>query len=199
MEEITVGLRSLAVDKREYLLVLDMNQLLMYREPFSEKSKRKRDVWKRPHLDDFLDYIFANFTVGVWSSMTLKNLKPLQKFVFGEREPRFTFDNSHCDKEKHPDKRESKPLLKKPLSKVWKLYPEYSAANTLLIDDSVDKAKDNPSHLLFCPDPWTVDCTDDEINNALAPDGIIRSYLHRLLDSGLDVAEFVALGDSLSK
>lgn len=191
MEEITDGLDNLVVGKRAYLLVLDMNGLLIHREPYSEKrskTKRERKVWKRPHLDGFLHYIFDNFEVGVWSSMTWKNLEPLQDFAFGDHKPLFTFDNGHCDKEERPGE---KDLLKKPLSKVWERYPEFSRENTLLIDDSAAKAKDNPPHLLFCPAPWTIDCTEDEINEALGPDGIIRCYLQRLLDSERTVPEFV--------
>jgi TFIIF-interacting CTD phosphatase-like protein len=42
-------------------------------------------VWKRPHVDAFVEYLLENFEVGVWSSAMKHNVDKLIDFVFGTR------------------------------------------------------------------------------------------------------------------
>jgi hypothetical protein len=138
-----------AISTRKPLLILDMNNVLVYRAfaptqaqekpesvPFNDQATLlggKFYTWKRPHLDTFLDYCFNNFTVAVWSSALGRNVNDLVDFVFGEERKSkllFVWDQSHCDAVVNDTSNSgdanaySKPLFKKPLAKVWAAYPE---------------------------------------------------------------------------
>ncbi|XP_050220797.1 uncharacterized protein LOC126671123 isoform X2 [Mercurialis annua] len=68
------GLRVVYPDKK--LLILDVNGLLADILPYGETSKKahitiaRKSVFKRPFCDDFLQFCFEKFNVGVWSSRT---------------------------------------------------------------------------------------------------------------------------------
>ena len=138
--------------KPKPLLILDMNNVLVYRAFAPTQAKEKPEsvpfngqatllggkfyTWKRPHLDEFIDHCFNNFTVAVWSSALGRNVNDLVDFVFGEQrksELLFVWDQSKCDAvEATPQEdgnRYQKPLFKKPLAKVWAVYPEYTTRN----------------------------------------------------------------------
>jgi len=130
------------------LLILDMNNVLVYRAFAPTQAKEKPEsvpfndqatllggkfyTWKRPHLDSFIEYCFNNFTVAVWSSALGHNVNDLVDFVFGDRKSEllFVWDQKHCDAVVLPDPVQpilyQKPLFKKPLAKVWAAYPEYA-------------------------------------------------------------------------
>jgi hypothetical protein len=148
-------------------------------------------------VESFLNFLFVNFDVAVWSSAMRHNvnnvindaLTPEQKNSL-----KFIFSQSECNVvSPHPDpevvkKNPKKDLLEKPLAKVWAQYPQYTAENTLLIDDSKLKARKNPPNLLFSPLEWTPWQGDDE---GLAPGGTIRTFLQQLQKSKQSVPDFV--------
>lgn len=69
------------------LIVLDLNRVLVFRV-FKSRTSDFPGIdavpgatvvgqflsWKRPHLEKFLDFLFDNFAVGVWSSAMQKNV-----------------------------------------------------------------------------------------------------------------------------
>ena len=184
------------------LIVLDLNGLLIFRVFDREKTKFEKHlevstkvnefhVWKRPHLDDFLDWLLDHFSVGVWSSAMHKNVDALIEWTFGpERRKRLVFewDQSKCPKEEHPVHKH-KPLFLKPLSLVWESFPEWNESNTLLVDDSPLKAKRNPEHLLFSPSEWSIETESGKAE--LRQEGVIRKFLQDLFEWKDDVASFV--------
>lgn len=194
MEPIDVDDAIVRGGKRNVLLVLDLNGLLL------DRPKRKGPhAWRRPHLDEFVAFVLDAFHVGVWSSMMRKNVDPLTERAFGarRRELLFEMNQDDCVEVAYPPP-VKKPLLKKPLEHVWDRFDKFRGA-TLLIDDTALKAMDNPPHTLFCPPAWTHDCLDDDVNNALGPGGAIRTYLEELLlalDRGRTLCDFVAERDN---
>lgn len=86
----------------------------------------------RPHLDDFLDVLFKNFDVAVWTAATGEYAKVIiEKCILTkpDRELKFVFHREHC--------RLSERVFggTKNLQLVWTIFPEYDSSNTLLIDD----------------------------------------------------------------
>lgn len=62
-------------EKSDILVILDIDETLVY----STKTKLDIDhdfklgdyfVYKRPYLDDFIDFVFHNFSLAIWSSAT---------------------------------------------------------------------------------------------------------------------------------
>lgn len=142
------------------LLILDMNNVLVYRAfKYKQEAEQAETVqyngtatllggkfwtWRRPHLNAFLDYCFANFTVAVWSSARGENVKDLVDFVFEEDQKRrllFLWDQSHCTTlsalRADAQRVDAKPQFFKELAHVWTAYPQYNEDNTILVDNCV--------------------------------------------------------------
>lgn len=172
------------------LLILDMNKLLVCRVykpeldskyfPYVEEATTlgRHYTWKRPHLASFLEYAFEHFDVAVWSSAWKQNVDRLCEFVFTKEQRErlvFEWDQSQCEEViPHPDPTETKPLYEKPLSRVWKEYPQYNSTNTLIFDDSPLKMRHNPPECVYAPSSWTVMFPHDD---ALSCDGEIFEKL----------------------
>ncbi|KAG0025042.1 hypothetical protein BGZ81_007447 [Podila clonocystis] len=142
---------------QKLLVVLDLNGTLFYRA-----KNNIRTVTTRPHLDDFLDFLFKNCRVMVWSSARPVNVNKMLNHGFGDRIPlldrvwaRDTFRLPEHDYVR-------KVLTVKDLEFIWegieeerkvasnedlaqeKLAMVYDQTNTLLIDDSTAKIQLQP-------------------------------------------------------
>eukprot|EP01134_Creolimax_fragrantissima_P004573 CFRG4573T1 len=179
------------------LVILDMNGLLVHRYRLNTEPKDApvsqvggRMVVLRPYVNEFIDYLFSHFEVGVWSSMMGKNVRPIVELVFRPeclKNLYFVLDQSACDSIRHREVK-NKPLLLKDLHKIWNADKNYNPQNTLLIDDSPLKATRNPPNLLYNPVEWEGDMTD----TALSPDGgTIYRYIEGLAQWKGSVAEYV--------
>ena len=148
------------------LLILDLNNVLVYREYQDALAPEqaavipsavligKRLTWKRPHVDEFLEYIFSKFNVAVWSSAMQFNVDLQCEFVFGDKRKQLVFewDQSKCLVEPRPGA--PKPLFIKPLQKIWSAFPQFSAEDTIIVDDSMEKMKVNPSKCVLLTEKW---------------------------------------------
>lgn len=179
---------------RKKLLVLDVNGLLADIVP-NERVQYQPDtiistkaVFKRPFCDDFLQFCFERFNVGVWSSRTKKNVERVLDFLFRNKGYKllFCWDQSHCTETGYNTvENKEKPLLLKELKKLWEKQDpdlpwergEYDESNTLLLDDSPYKALRNPPNTAIFP--YTFEYWH-KTDNALAAKGHLRLYLERL-------------------
>lgn len=152
--------------KRKKLLILDMNNLLVarvYSHTLETEHPQAIDyiptadllgthyTWKRPDLDMFLDYCFENFNVAVWTSARKHNADKLCEYVFGPKRRHmllWEFNQEHCTYIKDDD------VFEKNLSTVWDQFKRYSAKNTLILDDSNDKMRNNPEECVGVCDSW---------------------------------------------
>ena len=97
-------------------------------------------VFYRPGLQKFLDYLFDNFNVSVWTAASKDYaLFIIDKIILdnennNDRKLDYIFFSYHCDL--------SKKLKNgiKDLSILWDVYklPNYNSNNTLIIDDNPD-------------------------------------------------------------
>ncbi|KAM0004709.1 putative FCP1 domain, HAD superfamily protein [Helianthus debilis subsp. tardiflorus] len=183
---------------RKKLLVLDVNGLLVdiVADPPDEAHKpdtriAQKAVFKRPFCDEFLEFCFQRFSVGVWTSRTRKNINRVLDFLMRDtqRQLLFCWDQSHCtDTGFNTIENSGKPLLLKELKKLWeKQDPNlpwdrgaYDVSNTLLLDDSPYKALRNPPYTAIFPYTYSYLNTQD---NDLGPNGDLRNYLERLAAS----------------
>jgi TFIIF-interacting CTD phosphatase-like protein len=124
-------------------------------------------TWKRPHLDEFIKRMFANYTVAVWSSAQGQNVEDLVDFVFGEKKKDllFVWDQSHCT---FAPTDNVKPIFYKNLDQVYLKYPQFNRFNTLLMDDSPVKVSMNHPDTWLQIKPWiVVDQEDEELRKIL--------------------------------
>lgn len=154
------------------LVILDLNNILIDREFQKDKTVDNITnatrignflVWKRPHLDVFLGYLFKYFDVAVWSSVKKWNVDQLIPFIFNDykEQLKFVWSQENCEIVENPDPEANKPLFMKNLISVWEQFPQYDAGNTLLIDDNKDKTDNNPNICVLNPIKWTRDMEDD--------------------------------------
>lgn len=93
-------------------------------------------VFERPGLQDFLDFLFKNFNVSVWTAASKDYaLFIIDKIILGGRPERkldWIFFSYHCKLS------ECKTDNSKDLSLLSRLYkfPNYNLDNTLILDDS---------------------------------------------------------------
>lgn len=192
--------RALKNPYKKKLLILDVNGLLadvVSFVPYGYKVDMMisgKAVFKRPFCDDFLEFCFDRFDVGVWSSRTKRNMDKLIDFLMGDFRFKllFCWDQSHCTSTGFTTiENKDKPLVLKELKKLWeKLEPnlpwekgQYNEASTLLLDDSPYKALLNPAHTAIFPRTYRYRDLDD---TSLGPGGDLQVYLE-----GLAVAEDV--------
>lgn len=139
---------------------LDLDQTIISGEP-SENMKRKKDkmkraklfkyhnmdnyymIFERPHLQEFLDYLFANFNVSVWTAASKDYaLFIIKNIIIGNHPNRridYLFFDYHCDAAYETTKNTKK------LELLWDLYklPGYNKENTVILDDYKDDVYDS--------------------------------------------------------
>ncbi|KAG9130082.1 hypothetical protein Leryth_012830 [Lithospermum erythrorhizon] len=196
--------RELTICSRRILLVLDVNGLLadiVMPAPKDRKSDINmwgRAIFKRPYCDDFLNFCFDTFDVGIWSSRTKKIIDKVVDYLLGERKQKllFCWDMSHTTASNFRTlENKYKPLVCKGLRNLWeKRDPalpwekgDYTESNTLLIDDSPYKALLNPMHTAIFPHSFTY---KDQHDNSIGPGGELRVYLQNLAKTD-DVRKYV--------
>jgi len=152
-------------DKKIHVL-LDLDQTLISAEPTEEydfkqnKEKAKKFkfhdmdgyyvVFERPGVQEFLDFLFDNFTVSVWTAASKDYaVFVIDKIVLAkpERKLDYIFFAYHCAVSKHKKKGS------KSLNMLWDVYkiPGYTKDNTLIIDDYDEVYKTQPDNCVAIP------------------------------------------------
>ncbi|KAI3685027.1 hypothetical protein L6452_34258 [Arctium lappa] len=196
--------KSLLLRSRKKLIIIDLSGLLvdvvtLPREGYrADTIQGSRAVYKRPYCDEFLQFCFKRFNVGIWTSTTRYNIERLIDFLMRDTQHKllFCWDQSHCtDTGFRTVENSCKPLILKELRRLWEKQDpslpwsqgEYDESNTLLLEHSPYKALLNPPHTAIFPYPYRYWKTDD---NFLGPEGDLRIYLERLAASE-NVQKFV--------
>jgi TFIIF-interacting CTD phosphatase-like protein len=91
-------------------------------------------IFERPNLQSFLDFLFENFNVSVWTAATKSYaLFIIEKIIMTkpERQLEYIFFKEHCDYSYRNGKKT------KNLSVLWSKYKnrEFSCDNTFILDD----------------------------------------------------------------
>lgn len=157
-------------------LVLDLDQTLISAEAaedldmskYSDKTKLFRVddmdgyywVYSRPHLQEFLDYIFGNFKVTIWTAASKDYaLFIIQKVILNniaERKLEYIFYSYHCELSKHdnPEPKDIKKKYSKDLCMLWTKHnlPGFTVDNTFILDDYTDDVhKCQPDRCIIAP------------------------------------------------
>ncbi|KAH7512096.1 uncharacterized protein LOC107432129 [Ziziphus jujuba] len=201
------SLEKLNLGSKKKLLVLDLNGVLVARRYILDKAKIPKSrtpdrtygshlVYERPFCDEFMKFCLERFEVGIWSSAMERNVGVLDSVMGGIRSKLlFVWDQSQCTDTgfKCLDNKE-RPLFIKDLNKVWdylEKFPKrggnYSASNTLFIDNEPCKAILNPPNTSIFPEFYDPEDINDD---ALDPEGVLASYLEELAASD-DVPTYV--------
>jgi len=119
-------------------------------------------VQKRPYLNEFLDFVFENFDVGVWSAGNEIYVNKNISFIFGDYAPslKFVHHLGFCDKELRRDRKGLFHINVKPIFKLRSL--GYSQNKIIHIDDNDDTFHKNPYNALKVS-MWDGDKTDNQL------------------------------------
>ncbi|KAK6001373.1 hypothetical protein QM012_002704 [Aureobasidium pullulans] len=180
---------------KSLLVVLDLNGVLAFRK------KKSRGYKPRPNLDTFLDYLFVNHHVMIWSSGMPENVERIMGHMLSyERQQKLVAIWSR-DKLRLPDHLFSEKVqVYKQLKWIWEdptlqlnaPLGGWSQRDTVLVDDSVDKAAAEP-HNLIEVDEFTNSSSQHENTTLLD----VISYLERIrwydnVSAEIRAAPFVA-------
>ena len=142
--------------KHNLNIILDLDQTIIsseYIEKFKKRESMKKFkhvvmpnqfiIFQRPHLQEFLDFIFKNFNVSVWTAASRDyGLFIIENFILTkpERHLDFFFYSYHCNYTMKTEKK------LKPLSLLWDTFrlTNYNKDNTMIIDDNPDVYKIQP-------------------------------------------------------
>ena len=140
--------------RHRLLVILDLNGTLVHR------NKSRKTLAERPCAQDLLNYLFENHAVMVWSSAQPDNVDMMCKKMFSSEQMEklvgiWNRSNLNLSKTQY----EKKVQVYKQLSWVWRdakiqasspdwrLQP-WSQANTVLLDDSEEKAASEPYNVI---------------------------------------------------
>ncbi|KAF2478647.1 HAD-like domain-containing protein [Neohortaea acidophila] len=141
---------------RPLLVILDLNGTLLSRNPHNRRTFKSR-----PKVAEFLDYLFTNHHVMVWSSATPKNVRDMcSKLLTTEQNAQLVAcwgrDKLRLSQADYTEKVQ----VYKQLSWIWEDEAiraknpdankdnQWSQANTVLIDDSALKGVSEPFNLV---------------------------------------------------
>lgn len=160
-------------------IILDLDQTLISSEVPSKVNRMGKKVMKfdshmleseyvvfgRPHLQEFLEYLFEHFNVSVWTAASKSYaLFIIDKFILTNpsRKLDFIFFSYHCQLSKKV-KNELKSV-----SILWDVFglAGYNTSNTLIIDDN-DEVFRNQKCNCFHIKPFSVLGKDSEYDNEL--------------------------------
>nr|UOX61106.1 MAG: CDT phosphatase transcription factor [Diabrotica toursvirus 3a] len=137
-------------------IFLDLDQTIIYSEQFNRNKHQhllpfydytfvdNYITFARPHLQLFLDYIFENFTVNIWTAAS-KNYASYIYHHFikrADRKIKLILFDTHCQMSLKYYKGSKNLNI---LWDKWKL-PGYDKSNTFIIDDLVEIANIQPQN-----------------------------------------------------
>ncbi len=145
--------------------ILDLDLTLLCSEVLQEYNKsrnRKKSkkfeyinmedyyiIFKRPYLEDFLDFLFANFNVSIWTAASKDYaLFIIDKIIINNKKNRkidWVFFSYHCDISKKIKKGS------KNLSMLWDVYKikTFSIKNTFILDDNDEVYETQPNNTII--------------------------------------------------
>ena len=138
---------------RPLLVVLDLNGTLLHRK------NRGSSFVGRPRVNEFLHYLFSHHSVMVWSSARPDNVQGMcEKLLLKPQKEQLIGIWARDQLRLPADAYNQKVQVYKQLSWIWKdkkiqsANPNpieyWSQENTVLIDDSVEKAASEPYNLI---------------------------------------------------
>ena len=159
-------------------VVLDLDETLINSQPLDELKSQERErfmrrfthhnmdgyylVCQRPHLQSFLDYLFENHNVSVWTAAS----HDYANFVINNvilikpnRTLKYFFWDKHCKTSRKQFNKDPKNL-----KLLWNIYkcPNFYPDNTFIIDDLDDVYKPQKCNSIPAIPPFDVFDTNSD-------------------------------------
>lgn len=161
-----------SVEKK--LLILDLDETLVYAT--EEVLERPQDfivgeyfVYKRPFLNEFIEFCLKNFEVAVWTSSTHNYATKIVEEIFPDpNELKFFWSRWRCTIRFDEELQET--YFEKMMSKIRKR--NFDLAKVIVIDDSPEKWRNSYGNLVRVK-PFFGETDDNELQTLIV-------YLERL-------------------
>ncbi|KAM3516110.1 hypothetical protein MY11210_000392 [Beauveria gryllotalpidicola] len=147
---------------RRILIVMDLNGTLLHRP----NRRRPSHFIARPHARVFMDYLLSTFSVAVWSSARSNNVQAMVASLLTPAQRQrclVVWGREHMGLS--PADYDARVQCYKRLARVWgdrgvmAAHPDarggggrWDQSNTVLVDDSAEKARSEPHNLLRIPE-----------------------------------------------
>lgn len=141
------------VNHQDLLVVIDLNGTLLYRP---DRTKTFTFI-ERPHTQQFLNFVLANFSVMIWSSARPENVRRMCKQLFTQERRKLLVAEWGRDRRGLSAEDYTKRVqCYKRLSRIWNdpviqaRHPRsgegltWHQGNTILLDDSIEKSRSEP-------------------------------------------------------
>ncbi len=159
-------------------LILDLDNTLISAESIEEydieHNKEKSSkfnivnmddfyvVFERPGLEDFLDFIFKNFNVSVWTAASLSYCLFIVENIILKNKPERKLDYIFFSYHVNASKKIKNQT--KSLALLWDVYklPNYNQNNTLILDDYDEVYNSQKNNCIFMK---AFEFTDEDSEN----------------------------------
>lgn len=150
---------------KRYNIILDLDETLInsldkdehskdYIKQFKKHFKSREmskdfTVFERPNLQTFLDFLFENFNVSVWTAASKSYaLFIIDKFILKKQKPDRKLDYIFCSY--HCDLSYEYKNASKDLSMLWEKFglKQFNKNNTLIIDDNLEVYNTQPKNCI---------------------------------------------------
>lgn len=162
LQSSTAPKQSRVTVPQKLLIILDLNGVLLFRP----NRKNPKNFTPRKHLKEFLDYLFANHKVMIWSSARPENVTAMCQRIFTEEQRENLVAEWARDKLRlTTGQYDNKVQVYKQLSWVWEdssvqrraksrklRQRKWNQSNTVLLDDTALKAAAEPYNLIEVPE-----------------------------------------------
>lgn len=141
-----------SVDNDEYIENKEkLDKLNLHSKKLDEEGENfEYNVYGRPHLQTFLEFIFKNFNVSVWTAAS-KNyaLFIIEKFILNDKERKldYIFFDYHCSLSQQFKDDENKIKSLDILSNDFNI-EKITLNNTVIIDDNPKVFKNQPNNCI---------------------------------------------------
>lgn len=164
--------------ENKMLIILDLDETLIHAtaKPHDENWQHEvfhYKLYRRPHLEKFLDGLREHFDVAVWSSASDDYVEQVVNHIFpGDYGLKFVWGRSRCTHKPNYEKAEELGFhdfahydyIKK-LDKVFEKFP-YAKGRVLIVDDTPRKSMYNFGNAIY-PCEFSGQADDDELLHLL--------------------------------
>jgi TFIIF-interacting CTD phosphatase-like protein len=115
-------------------------------------------VWKRPNIDEFLEWCFEHYDIGIWSASSSEYVHSSLSYIIPDHlrsQIKFIWTSMRCTRKYQSRSSDTYPvpMIIKRLRKLWRrkssasdnpnLVNTYSKLNTLIVDDTPATYQEN--------------------------------------------------------
>ena len=148
LKNIVLDLDETLISSIEPQIFEKYKETLVYKEHFVFENSYY--IFSRPGVQDFLDFVFENYNVSVWTAASLDYALFIIQYIIIANKPNrkldYIFFNAHCDISQRTYNNA------KQLKQLWEVFKldQFDENNTVIIDDRPDLKLNQENNVINC-------------------------------------------------